>query len=52
MTVLTCKFINDELVKHPLDVLEVGHVTTGADDSVWADRVETGYILEAGERAE
>lgn len=44
--VLCGKFINHELIKDSLDVLEIGHVAPCADDGVIADRMQTLDILE------
>ena len=41
MSILSCEFIDDKLIKHPLDKLEVRHVTACADDGVFTDGVET-----------
>jgi hypothetical protein len=50
MSILSREFIDDKLIENPLDILEVRYVTACADDGVCTDRVETGYIFEAGER--
>lgn len=43
--------VDEELVKEPLNVLEVGHVSACADDRVLAYGGETGDVLEPCERA-
>lgn len=48
MTILIGKFIYDEFLQEFLDILEVGHVATRADNGVFANWVESLDILEAG----
>jgi hypothetical protein len=47
--VLFGKFLDDEVVHQGLDVLEVGHVSRGAEDGVVTNGVETLHILESRE---
>ena len=51
VAILSGEFINDELVENCLDILEVRHVASSANDSVVSDRVQTLYILETSQRS-
>lgn len=51
VAVLLSAFLDFDFLKELLEVLKVGHVTTGSHDGVLADRVETLDVLEACKRA-
>lgn len=51
MAITVCEFVDHELVKGVLEILEVGHVAGRADDGGRADGVQALNVLEAGERA-
>lgn len=48
MAVLGSEFIDDELVQHSLDVLEIGHVASSSDDGGVSNRMETLNVFETG----
>jgi hypothetical protein len=51
MAILRREFVDDKLLQEFLDVLEVGHIATGADNRVFADWVQPLNVLKTGKRA-
>lgn len=51
VAIMGSELINDELIEHPLDVLEIRHVAACSNHSVGSHRLETLNVLESGERS-
>jgi hypothetical protein len=51
MAILCGEFIDDKLFQELLDVLEVGDIAAGADDSVFSGWVKPLNVLEASKGA-
>lgn len=45
------KLVDNKLIQHALDILEVGHVSTCAEHGIVSDRVQTLHILETSKGA-
>lgn len=51
MAILSGEFFNDKFIQNLLDVLEVGHIATGADDGVFPNWMESLDVLKTSKGA-